>query len=138
MLIYRVQHKSIGILNGITMAKKYRLLKDSASFLSIIPAGTEFEAVSQYEMPYCDKERRWWFAKEVVENNPDWFEEIKEGEDEIRRLNHQAELMAEEKDYWHNRCLLAEEVFEKCPIFYYPNQAVAYKKWDELKNKPHE
>ena len=94
-----------------------------------------------------------------MENNPEWFELVdnclfdhkrlnerlqelkekeKEREDEIRRLNHQAEILAEEKDYWHNRCLLAEEVFEKCPIFYYPNQAVAYKKWEELKNKPHE
>lgn len=130
MLIYRVQHKSIGILNGITMAKRYRLIKDAPSAVSVIPAGAEFE---EFEKCYC-KKGKWWFSKEVVENNPEWFEEIKEGEDEIRRLNHQAELLAEEKDYWHNRCLLAEDYIQKClcdPDIY-PRQAAAYKKWKQV------
>ena len=116
------------------MAKKYRLLKDAPSAVSVIPAGAEFE---EFEKCYCNRKGKWWFAKEVVENNPEWFEEIKEGEDEIRRLNHQAELLAEEKDYWHNRCLLAEDYIQKCPCDpdIYPHQAAAYKKWQEFKNK---
>lgn len=113
------------------MAKRYRLLKDIPSAVRIIPAGTEFE---EFEKSYANKEWKWWFAKEVVENNPEWFELIdncffdqkrlnerlqeikdkeKEKEDEIRRLNHQAELLAEEKDYWYNRCMLAEKFIQK-------------------------
>lgn len=55
--------------------QKYRLLKDTVSYMAIIHKGVEFEFNG--ENLYINK-NGWYFCKDIVENNPEWFEKIEE------------------------------------------------------------
>lgn len=60
--------------------KEYKLIKDMPN----LSAGAIFkfnEKTTKYDCVYAPKEQKtdWSFTKELVEVNPEWFEEIKNG-----------------------------------------------------------
>jgi len=59
--------------------KRYRLLKDTITKCGIVYKGTEVicdNNCNSYESYTSNREFKIWFNKDVVENNPEWFEEI--------------------------------------------------------------
>lgn len=63
--------------------KVYRLLKDTINQIGIIPAGMELEENGQL---YCDKKSGTYFHKELVEENPEWFELVTTKRIEVKEI----------------------------------------------------
>jgi hypothetical protein len=93
------------------MNKRYRLLKD----LPDCKAGTVLEQENPYGLfMYCGafdgKEPDSWYIKDVVENNPEWFELIEEPQPkkervEVNSLNLHDRFLGNTADtYWYQFC----------------------------------